>query len=401
MGFNLADILPQIEQTAKNAKTIKTGMEELIDICEEHHKHKGWSKLRGLDFESDSEHLIRFFTDLLKDKPPSANIDGLYFGLFHPDEEEGKVSCDLSVFGVPGLMDSNGDWDDDEVYSVEEAEARSQILAEIYVKAQQRGGVGHEAVAGLAIGYATMVVLEICSEEPETLLSGGAKQRAIVVGFEEGDCLLLGSVDDSGFVPIRKSQRRKRSSGEASGFTLVTSLTTVSGRRILDEMAIEDYEGNHVSPSAFMENKMLNVPLPLQMGIVRNGPPADFEFIGGYVVPVVSAKVAKVLKEMADDTIQLLPVQIAGSIGEHYIVNALLSVETSIKQPKDGPPHLDDSLFPQSHAFAVLVRMSEFGGYSTFRIALSAALREQLNSLDVTGVLFEEVPDGSSGFVLN
>ena len=401
MGFNLADILPQIEQTAKNAKTIGTGMEELIDICEEHHMHKGWSKLRGLDFEGDSEHLIRFFTDLLKEKPPAANIDGLYFGLFHPEEIKGKVTCDLSVFGVPGLMDSNGEWDDEEVYSVEEAEARSQVLAEIYVKAQQRGGVGHEAVAGLAIGFATMIVLEICREEPETLLLGGAKQRAIVVGFEEGDCLLLGSVDSSGFVPIRQSQRRKRSSGEAAGFTLVTSLTTASGRRILDEMAIEDYEGNHISPSAFMENKMLNVPLPLQMGIVRNGPPADFEFIGGYVVPVVSAKVAKVLKEMADDTIQLLPVQIAGSIGEHYIVNALLSVETAIKQPKDGPPHLDESLFPQSHAFAVLVKMSEFGGYSTFRIALSTALREQLNSLDVTGVMFEEVPDGASGFVLN
>ena len=401
MGFNSAEILPQIEQIAKNAKTISTGMEELIDLCEEYHKHKGWSKLRGLDFESDGEHLFRFFTDLLKEKPPSANIDGLYFGLFHPNEVGSTVSCDLSVFGVPGLMGTNGEWEDDEVYSVEEAEARSQILAEIYGRAQQRGGVGHEAVVGLAIGYATMVVLEICREEPETLLLGGAKQRAIVVGFEEGDCLLLGQVDETGFVPIRQSQRRQQMAGETSDYALAAALNTVSGRRILDEMAIEDYEGNHISPSAFMENKRIDVPLPLQMGIIRNGPPADFEFIGGYVVPVISPRVAKIFKEMADDTIQLLPVQIAGSAGEHYIVNALISVETSIKVPKDGFPHLDESRFPQSHAFAVLVKMTEFGGYSTFRIALSATLRELLKNLEVTGVLFEDVPDGSSGFVLN
>ncbi len=401
MGIVLADVLTQIEHIAKNAKSVATGMEELIDFCEEQMPHKGWSKFRGLDYEGDTEHLLRFFVDLFKDKPPSAKIDGLYFCLFKMNELEEESPFDLGVYGMPGLIEANGEWDEEEIYTVEDAEARSRVLAEICTRATKRGGVGLQATASLAMGYAAMVILELCQEEPDLLLCGGAKQRAIVVGFDEGDCLLLGSISESGFAPVRKSQRKREEKIQVKGFSLVAALTSVSGRRILDEMAIKDYDGNPISPTAFMDAKELDLTLPLQMGIIRNGRPADFEFIGGCVVPVVSEKVADLIKDMAGDCVQLLPVQIDGSIGERYIINPLQCAQTKVLQRKDEDPHLDESKFPQSHVFASLISMDEFGGYTTFRITFSDALREQLAALDITGISFEDVPDGTSGFVLN
>ena len=400
----LSNTLPMIERVAKSATSITEGMHSLLEYFKDQIEDKQYSDLRGLAWESDCEQLQTYFVEVLRKEPPSKTVDGLYFGLYNPIDSQGQVSCDIGVFGVSGIFEQSAsdEEEDGEVYLAEEGEVLSSILAEIYRRSRGRRALSAELANGLSLAYAALVALRICREDPAALLSGGARERAVVVGFDEGDCLFLGTVGPKGFVStgVLSDKSLNVSDEPPSSFSLLVGLDSLKGlseERVLNDLEIWDHGGRSISASRFKEGRRLDLESPLRMGLLRSGGANDIEFIGSSVVPVVSRRAAKLFEDLAKDAVELIPVEIGESRDLRYIVNPVF-IETGrvffdSKQRLLARRRAEDRAEDRTlHAFGLDIEnpLTLYG--ETFRIAVSDYFVDRLSSLGITGATFEMAP---------
>lgn len=186
----------QVLRLARARREVPAGMEELIAWCARHRPHRSWPALRRINWAADVKRLERWLTGVLRDQPPPATIDGLYFGLFNPTSDEGAPSADLYVAGNPYDAE-DPDWICDPAWWPAARYAGSKALARLYRVAYADGasGLGNDAEYPLGLGYAVLAVGHLCRTLGETLLSGGAQRRAVATGFDSGDVLQLGALD--------------------------------------------------------------------------------------------------------------------------------------------------------------------------------------------------------------
>jgi hypothetical protein len=194
MGFDFTRAAEHTERVVKSASSISNGMTQLLDYCEAASPSPAWSSIRRLDFEDDSANLRLWLEKVLSTEPPSQDVNAFWFGLFNPVMEHGETSCGMYVSGSTTFdpEDETGEWavPSDDSYLPEGRYAPSSVLREVY-RLVTKNSVADIGEYVLCLGYACLAVRTIIRSVSPKLLLGERESRAIAVGFDSGDFIIL------------------------------------------------------------------------------------------------------------------------------------------------------------------------------------------------------------------
>jgi len=154
--------------------------------------------------------------------------------------------------------------------------------------------------------------------------------------------------------------------------------------------------------------KLANVVLPIrlkQSKYASAGEPLDYTELDGEIVPVVRSRVADLLRRLAPNDLQLLPVEVDGIREQFVIVNVVQErrcidetlsqyVEKYAEQDRDVYPNLVGCYFS---VVGLKIDKSKVENARVFRtwgwgaIIVSEEVKDVMESANVVGVQFEEV----------
>ncbi len=199
--FDIAKSHDAVVAVLASDATVADGMAQLIDFCADQESWQGWSALRKLDFAADEKRLKRWLQGVLTKEPPQKSINAFWFGLFHPIVED-KATCGLYMAGSKNFdaADETFDWACDPDYFPNGRYAKSQVLDEIYRKVDKaKRSVSEYGEYVLCLGFGGLIIKTLADRiGPETWL-GNSKARAVAIGFDSGDGILLGSITKTGW----------------------------------------------------------------------------------------------------------------------------------------------------------------------------------------------------------
>lgn len=178
--------------------TIADAMGELISCCDRHRPHPDWARFRSLPLEDCSEIRAWLLRSFVEDAPPET-LRGLWFGLFNPIRN-GEVVTVMHVCGADDVDAHSADceWAVNPTWHIAKP-AESSVLAAIYGLAHRSGGLGIDAEYALCLGYSVLAV-KCAFQGDEIRKSLPARQpTSIVVGFDDGDFIVVGSATRTGF----------------------------------------------------------------------------------------------------------------------------------------------------------------------------------------------------------
>jgi hypothetical protein len=193
--------ITHIERLVSSGMTVSAGMERLFTYCEERSPGGSWESARNLPFDADVSNLTTWLENVLSNEPPALEIEAYWFGLFNPVRYD-LESCDLYLAGSDHFQPNSqsADWAVNPQYFPKGRYAESAVLHALHrISASADDDAGEFADYTLCLGFACLAVAAICTAvEPITIL-GSRASRAVVVGFDSGDFVVLGSVDQLGF----------------------------------------------------------------------------------------------------------------------------------------------------------------------------------------------------------
>ena len=201
--FDIAKSHDEVVAVLASDASVSDGMSQLIDFCADQESWLGWSALRTLDFTADAKRLKRWLTGVLTKEPPQENIKAFWFGLFNPIVDD-KATCGMYMAGskIFDAADETFDWACDPDYLPNGRYAKSQVLDEIYRKVDRpKGSVSEYGEYVLCLGFVGLIIRTLADTiDAETWL-GNSKARAVAIGFDSGDGILLGSITKTGWQP--------------------------------------------------------------------------------------------------------------------------------------------------------------------------------------------------------
>ena len=179
-------------------------LHELSAFGQENEPHEDWQKMSGIPINAEPDAFTEWLQQLLTREHPTAEVVVLWFGLFNPVDDAGRVSMGLYVAGSNSEDPYESGVED---YWVEGRYFTSQVLDTIYQAAyESENGLGNNAEYMLGLGYASSLVKYASQRLGVLLAIGGAESRKIVVGFDNGDSIDIGSVTSEGFQPVKTAK---------------------------------------------------------------------------------------------------------------------------------------------------------------------------------------------------
>jgi len=163
-----------------------------------------------------------------------------------------------------------------------------------------------------------------------------------------------------------------------------------------------DSQGREVNDWEFKRGMPVSIAGRLRIPIESAGRPLDFSE-AGVMVPVVHVKVASVLKELAPNDVQLIPVDIEGQPDQYLILVATRLIrcidekasKVQFWRPEDGLPDMVGKYYAVDDLH---IDKTKVGEAKVFRpegwevtLIVSGDIKESLERMGTTGAKFEEV----------
>lgn len=182
-----------IDLNLADAACIRDGMQPWLDYCQQEAPEFAelWKRLRGLDFRADFLRLTDWLNEVLATQPPDEEINGFWFGLFNPCDDQGTPTSQMYLGGSNGFdpESESDEWVCDLAWSPNGGVANSQILPKIYslVDSIEEDNVSYLGEAFLGHGYLSLFVSNWCHGEMKDKMSRQSGPRGIVFGHDSGD----------------------------------------------------------------------------------------------------------------------------------------------------------------------------------------------------------------------
>ncbi len=171
-----------------------------------------------------------------------------------------------------------------------------------------------------------------------------------------------------------------------------------------------DQSGREVeNPWMFRKGEPVQFEERLKVPLTRPGRPLDFSMAGVGVTPVIHAKVAAILTQLAPADVQLLPVDVAAQSEPYFIANVTrvvrciddeASEEVRYWKPGDGRP---EKVGKYRAVSGMRIDPTKVGDAKVFRtwgwtiaLIVSEDIKEALERAGITGVKFKEVTGPSA-----
>lgn len=194
MSISIDKLFREVPKLIKKSSTkrfgLSDGMNLWIDYCEDLQPGKVWSRLRKLDFETDFDRLTFWLTKLLLSEPPGREINGLWFGLFNPVDDDGSGSSQMYHAGSRRFEQT--DWACNPEYFPKSRYANSLVLPALHKTCEKLKGDGpYLGDLVLCHGYVCLVLSRWSRGPLRELLLGAAKARAVAFGHDSGDVYVV------------------------------------------------------------------------------------------------------------------------------------------------------------------------------------------------------------------
>ena len=183
----------QIENVLYSTCTVSDGMQRLIRYCSSAHPNPGCKLFDELDIDEDLARLEAWLSTAFTEEPPPDHVPGLWFGLTDVDRR-GEPTLDMHVSGGypddEGPLDRviGGSWEPRDEF------AHSRVLDQLHRIAHAEEAQGPD----LTLAYGALVVRWLAMTLDPQLLLGGAPQRLVAVGFDDGDSIGVGTLRPDG-----------------------------------------------------------------------------------------------------------------------------------------------------------------------------------------------------------
>lgn len=194
-------ILERIEALAEADASIGKGMFSIIELTEPYFPHEDWYRLCYLDYDDTAE-MDAWLRGVLEREPLPQDTKGLFFGLFNPYNDAHQPSADLYVAGSTLFRadDLRCEWACDPRYLPQGRHAKSEVLDAIYrIAYDQEGGLQDKAEYPLCLAYGILITKHLLTTLAPSRILGQAEEIGVAVGYDDGDCVVLGKVDRGGF----------------------------------------------------------------------------------------------------------------------------------------------------------------------------------------------------------
>jgi hypothetical protein len=194
----------EVVRITASASSVTQGMNSLLDYISQVQPDEVWNKLRSLNYQADISALRDWLVGVLTNDPPPPNVKVYWFGIFNPVIDD-EVLCGFYVSGSPkDCTPDTLDWAcwTDGTYLPQARYAPSAVLYDIYRAIQNRKGGALLGEYTLCLGYVCLAVAEIVRSLDARLFLGTSEERPVVVGFDDGDSILLGTIRLTGWAPV-------------------------------------------------------------------------------------------------------------------------------------------------------------------------------------------------------
>jgi hypothetical protein len=207
MALSLGAMFRWVRAELAHGRPVAEAMADLISQCEAALPHPDWAQLRALPYD-DLHELEAWLNFLFEEQAPSFPLKGLWFGLCNPVRGKGNPVADVRVSGATSYNPTDCEWAVNAPWTPGACYAESDVLGEVYRIAyrrgasedEQKGRLGNNAEYPLCLGYAAFALRELLADQvsPELIL-GDSDSVGVMVGFDSGDFLHVGTVRESGF----------------------------------------------------------------------------------------------------------------------------------------------------------------------------------------------------------
>jgi hypothetical protein len=191
---------PELEDVVRSTCTVAKGMRRIIRYCSRADPNPRWKLFDKLEIDEDLLRLKAWFETAFTENPPPDDVPGLWFGLIDVDRD-GEPSFDMHLSGghlddeQPEDLVIGGSWGPRNEF------AHSGVLDQIHKIAHaQEGRELEDAEYHLALAYGALAVRWLAMTLNPELLLGGAPQRVLAVGFDDGDSIGVGTLGSDGLV---------------------------------------------------------------------------------------------------------------------------------------------------------------------------------------------------------
>jgi hypothetical protein len=195
-------VFQRIQSLVHDGRTIAAKMNAVIDACEAAVPHLGWRDLRALPYDAESTHVRSWISEVLRNEPPPFTIRGIWFGIGNY-LIDGRETADMHIVASAAYdaTDVDQNWAVYAEYRPEHGEAESRILDSIYdIAYRVHPELENEAEWSLCLAYAAFAIAQMLRTETPAFF-GAADDIGVVVGFDEGDSLTIGSLTSHGLTP--------------------------------------------------------------------------------------------------------------------------------------------------------------------------------------------------------
>ncbi|ATB36889.1 hypothetical protein CYFUS_002304 [Cystobacter fuscus] len=154
----------------------------------------------------------------------------------------------------------------------------------------------------------------------------------------------------------------------------------------------------------FSDGRPVEVRERMRIPLYRLGRPLDFTTAGVGLAPILSERVASVLREMATSDVQLFPVEVEGQSEPYHLLNVARTVrciddkackEVQLYTAKDGRP---DQIGEYRAISGLRIDKSKVGDARIFRlwgwhppIIVDGEIKVALDKTGILGARFDEV----------
>jgi hypothetical protein len=190
---------------------MRDGMRELIMYCSLRDRRMLWSGLMMLDFEQELDWLYVWLKNVLEATPPSDDISAFWFGLAE-EVGDNDGTCRLYISGSP-YYDPEDESDDWEIWGKDSYLPPGRVVDSSVLRILYRS-ISLDGEPGATISqefpclvYAGLAIIWLCKSIPAELMIGHRNWRAIAVGWESGDTIMLGRVSKTGWQALPSKEQ--------------------------------------------------------------------------------------------------------------------------------------------------------------------------------------------------
>ena len=206
--FDADAFFTQLQRTVRRRSTFRAGMTAMLQWCASRQPHPDWREIMKLGFASDAKAAKAWLHSLIANEPSPFPVRGIYFPLVELVDTRDNDITALTV-AFTGQYEPE---DDEKLWAIgdlrhdpKRGRFKDKSLRgalDIFHRASG-GGLGDEGVYQYGLIFAALLAQSLMTPELHRALGSPREPIGVLVGWNDGDNLLVGELKRTGFVPAR------------------------------------------------------------------------------------------------------------------------------------------------------------------------------------------------------